>query len=255
MKNQKIFPPVALAIVAIGSGTALSFLGQFAIRSVASTNLSFAWVIISSGVLSAILGYLFKLPNWWIPINFVFPIATFICLSTTIPTWLYPVCFTLLILIYWNTTGERVPLYLSNSTTWRAVGDLTSQQSGAFLDLGCGLGGVLFYLSKRYPEKHYVGIESAPLPFIFAKTRQLINPQTNIEIIYGNFWHQNFNTYGSIYAFLSPVSMERLLEKVSNEMPMGSLFLSNTFTSPKTQPSQIVTLKDSRQTKLYIWHI
>jgi len=197
---------------------------------------------------------LFKLPNWWIPINFVFPIATYLCFSSSIPTWMYPVGFTVLILTSWNTTIEQVPLYLSNSTTFRAIGDLAAQQNGAFLDLGCGLGGILFYLSKRYPDKRFVGIESAPLPFIIAKARQLISTQTNIEIIYGDFWHHDFSTYGSIYAFLSPAPMERLLEKVSNEMPRGGLFISNSFASPKIQPSQIVSLVDSRQTVLYIWH-
>jgi SAM-dependent methyltransferase len=166
----------------------------------------------------------------------------------------YPVCLIVLILIYWNTAVERVPLYLSNSTTWQTIGDLTAQQNGAFLDLGCGLGGILFYLSKRYPEKHFVGIESAPLPFIIAKIRQLISPQTNIEILYGDFWHQDFSTYGFIYAFLSPAPMDRLLEKVSNEMHKGGLFISNSFFTPKIQPSQIFTLEDSRQTKLYFWY-
>jgi cyclopropane fatty-acyl-phospholipid synthase-like methyltransferase len=167
----------------------------------------------------------------------------------------YTFCFAVLILIYWNAAGDRVPFYLSNSTTWRAIGELTDQQSGAFLDLGCGLGGILFYISKRYPEKRCVGIESAPLLFIIAKARQLISPQTNIEIRYGNFWHQNFSNYSSIYAFLSPAPMERLLAKISNEMPRGGIFISNSFTTPKIQPSQIVTLEDRRQTELFIWYI
>ena len=255
MKKRNLLPPIALAIISIGLGTLLSLLGQVTIRSVTNINLSLAWVIMGSGVIGAVLGYLFKLPNWWIPINFVFPIATYLCLFSSIPTWLYPSCFAILISIYWNTAGERVPLYLSNSTTWCGIGDLIVQQNGAFLDLGCGLGSILFYLSKRYPEKRFVGMESAPLLFIIAKTRQLISPQTNIEIRYGDFWHQDFSSYASIYAFLSPAPMEQLLEKISNEMPRGGLFISNSFTTPKTQPSRIVTLEDSRQTNLYIWHI
>jgi hypothetical protein len=255
MKKRNLLPPINLAITSIGLGTLISFLGQFTIHSVTNVNLSIAWVMISSGVIGAILGRILKLPNWWVPINFVFPIATYLCLSSSIPAWVYPSCFSILILIYWNAAGERVPLYLSNSTTWRAIGDLTSQQSGAFLDLGCGLGGIIFYLSKRYPEKRCIGIESAPLPFIIAKVRQLISSQTNIEIRYGNFWHQDFSTYGSIYAFLSPAPMEQLLEKISNEMPRGGLFISNSFATFKTRPSQIVTLEDGRQTELYIWYI
>jgi SAM-dependent methyltransferase len=247
-------PPIVRAIAAIVLGVALSTLGKIILQSVANTNLSFAWVVFSSGAIAAILGYLFKLPNWWIPINLTFPIATYLCLFISIPIWVFPVCFGVLILIFWNTAIERVPLYLSNPTTWRAIGDLTAQQSGTFLDLGCGLGGLLLYLSKRYPEKFYVGIESAPLPYMIAKFRQIISPQINIEIRYGNFWNQDFGFYGTIYAFLSPAPMERLLEKISNEMPKGGFFISNSFATPKIEQSQIVTLEDNRQTKLYIWN-
>ena len=148
-----------------------------------------------------------------------------------------------------------MPLYLTNPTTWRAIGDLTAQQSGTFLDLGCGLGGILFYLAKRFPEKHCVGIESAPLPFIIAKVRLLISPQTNITIKYGDFWHQDLSNYSTIYAFLSPIPMERLLEKILNEMPIGGLFISNSFVTNKIQPNQIISLKDHRKTELYIWCI
>ena len=247
-------PPIARDLAAIALGSSLSLLGKIILQTVANTNLPFVWVIFSSGVIAAILGCLFKLPNWWIPINFIFPIATYLCLSIPISTWVYPVCFAVLILIYWNTANERVPLYLSNPTTWHAIGDLTAQQSGAFLDLGCGLGGLLFYLSKRYPEKHCIGIESAPLPYIIAKFRQIISPQNNIEIRYGNLWNLDFSIYGTIYAFLSPAPMERLLEKISNEMPKGGFFISNSFASPKIKQSKIVTLEDKRQTTLFVWY-
>ncbi len=254
MKKQFFFPPIAYAIVAIGLGISISFFLHFIIRSLVNVNLAIDWFVISSGVFGAIFGYLFKLPNWWIPINFIFPIATYLCLSSSIPTWVYPVCFTALILTSWNTVSEQVPLYLSNSTTLRAIGDLTARQKGAFLDLGCGLGGILFYLSKRFPDKRCVGIESAPLPFIIAKARQLISAQKNVEIRYGDFWHYDLSNYNSIYAFLSPAPMDRLLDKILNEMPRGGLFISNSFTSPKIQPNKIVSLVDSKQTELYIWH-
>ena len=254
-ENEILLLPIARALVAIGSGASLSFLGQFITYSITNSSFPLALVILNSSVIGAILGYLFKLPNWWIPINFIFPIAFYLCFFSSIPAWVYPVCFVILVLIYWNTAGEQAPLYLSNSTTWQAIGDLNSKQSGDFLDLGCGLGGILFYLAKRYPKKLCVGLESAPLPFIVAKIRQLLSPQTNIEIRYGDFWHHNFSSYGSVYAFLSPAPMEKLLEKILNEMPRGGLFISNSFTSSKIQPRCVITLRDRRQTELHIWYI
>ena len=157
-------------------------------------------------------------------------------------------------MIYWNTASENIPLYSSNPTTWRAIGDLITRQSGTFLDLGCGLGGLLLYLSKRYPEKRCIGIESAPIPYMIAKFRQIISPQNNIEIRYGDFWHQDFRVYCTVYAFLSPAPMEKLLEKVSNEMPKGGLFISNSFATAKIQQCQIISLEDRRRTRLHLWY-
>ena len=253
MTKLQLLPPIGGAIISIGLGTASALLGQLAIRTWTGITPSLIWVFIGSGIISAVLGHVFKLPKWWIPVNFAFPIAAYLSLSASIPSWVYLMCFLTLALVYWNAAGERVPLYLSNPTTWRAIDNLTQKHSGAFLDLGCGLGGILFYLAKRHPQKLYVGIESAPLPFLFAKARQILTHQANVDIRYGDFWKQDFSAYSTIYAFLSPAPMARVFEKISQEMPKGGTFISNSFAVPEIQPKDIITLEDSRQTELLIW--
>ena len=253
MTKRHLLPPIGWALISIGLGTATALFGQLAIRSWTEIIPPPIWVFICAGVIGAILGHVFKLPKWWIPVNFAFPIAAYLCLSISIPSWVYLLCFIVLSLVYWNAARERVPLYLSNPTTWRAINKLTLQQSGTFLDLGCGLGGIIFYLAKRHPDKLYVGIESAPFPFAIAKARQFLAHQTNVDIRYGDFWKEDFSAYSAIYAFLSPASMAKLFEKISLEMPTGGMFISNSFAVPAIQPKDTITLEDRRQTELLIW--
>ena len=255
LKNRPLFPSIAMALISIGIATAIALIGYFALRSWLGIEVSFFWVFSVAGGFAALLGLLLRLPVWWIPLNLVFPIAIYLCLSAGIPSWVYLLSFVVLALIYWNAAGERVPLYLTNSTTWQAINKLSANQDGAFIDLGCGLGGILFYLSEIHPDRRYTGIESAPLPYAFAKARQILSGRRNIEIRYGDFWKEDLGRYQTIYAFLSPAPMPRLYEKISTEMPKGGLFISNSFTVPEVEPDSVVRLDDARQTQLLAWYL
>ena len=56
-----------------------------------------------------------------------------------------------------------------------------------------------------------------------------------------------------VYAFLSPVPMTALWNKVEKEMKPGGLFISNSFPVPDIEPSEIVEVDDERQTQLYCY--
>jgi hypothetical protein len=49
--------------------------------------------------------------------------------------------------------------------------------------------------------------------------------------------------------------MAQKKKKISQEMPKGGTFISNSFAVPEIQPKDIITLKDRRQTELLIWII
>ena len=58
-----------------------------------------------------------------------------------------------------------------------------------------------------------------------------------------------------MYAFLSPEPMPKLWEKIVNEMPSGSVFISNSFAVPNVTPDDIWQLPDARQTILYLYRL
>lgn len=234
-------------------GVVVAFIGAIALKKWGNIPLEWVWICLLGGAIAAGVGRFFGLPPWWVPLNGFFPICVYILLSTDIPGWVYLLCFFVLALFYWNSANERVPLYLSNPTTWQALAKLTESRKGPFLDLGCGLGGALFYLASHYPERSYIVIESAPMPYFYAKMRQIVTRRRNVKILYGNFWGLNLGEYQTIYAFLSPAPMKVLFQKIESELAVGGQFISNSFVVPDKPASDSITLGDKRQTTLHIW--
>lgn len=207
------------------------------------------------GAMAALIGHGLGLQRWWAPLQFFLPFALAGARDLDLPSWLYLLAFLALALVYWNAAGERVPLYLSNKQTWRALESLLPKGPIRFMDLGAGLGGTGLFLAAHRPESHFTGIESAPLPFALAWLRHRCFGPANAQVHFGNLWQQDLSDSDVVYCFLSPAPMERLFAKARKEMRPGSLFISNSFTVPDQNPDRLQELTDRRGTKLLIWQM
>lgn len=205
--------------------------------------------------LAALLGHRFGQAKWWLIIHLLFAPALIWALSLGIaPSW-FLAAFLALFLVYWSVFRSQVPLYLSSRQAHAAIADLLPNQGGfSFLDLGAGLGGVLAYLSKSHPQGNYCGMEIAPLPFAIAWLRKTAGgaPYT---VSRDDFWEHPLTPYDVVYAYLSPVPMDRLWRKACAEMRPGSSLISNTFTIPGLQPEKIVELEDFHLSRLYVYRV
>ena len=221
------------------------------------------WAKVSIQAAGAVLvSYLFRLPLWWIAIQFIIPFAVVLAIIFDLPTWVYPLTFFALLLFYWNSADERVPLYLSNKTTWKALADLLEEDrlSGDnkpihFIDLGSGFSGTLVALARQFPRHTFTGAETAPLPYLVSIIRCQISGLDNVHVQRKSLWDADLSRYQWAYAFLSPEPMPRLFKKVISEMPKGSKFISNSFVVPNNPPTDTRILEDRRQTELHIWDI
>ena len=120
--------------------------------------------------------------------------------------------------------------------------------------LGQRVGFVIgFECDANADHAKFVGVETAPLPFVIAWSRARSSRLQNLRIIYGNIWKQDLGPFDVAYAFLSPAPMPRLYEKVKAEMRPGTLFVSNSFAVPEAPPDQTVSVSDSRATQLFVW--
>lgn len=202
------------------------------------------------GLIAAGLAALFRAEKWWLAIHILFSPLLFLTLSLNLSPHWFLAGFAFLSVTYWPTFRTRVPLYLSNATTTQALLALLPELPQQFVDLGCGTGGLLQRLALARPDCHFIGIESAPLPWLIAHIRCATLP--NCTILRGDLWHLKLNQADWVYCFLSPVPMPAMEQKARQEMQQGAHLISNSFPLP-TSPQQVLELEDSRHTQLFIY--
>lgn len=206
------------------------------------------------GVVAATIGVFFGLAKWWAGIQIALPFAAFYSANLEIPGFVWLLLFALCVLVYWNSARDGIPLYLSNSTTWSALAQLLPEKEGIrFIDLGGGVGGTALFLARNRPDAHILSMESAPIPAMISRLRWKWSGLSNVEMRSADFWKENLAAYQVVYAFLSPVPMNRLYEKVKAEMKPGSLFISNSFDVEGIQADEVLELNDNRKTKLHLY--
>lgn len=212
------------------------------------------WALLQ-GIVAARLGRGLGMEAWWIPIHGLFASGLVWTLGFGLP----PACalgaFGLLASLYWGVSRTRVPLFLSSRVAAHAVADLLPQgRSFSFLDLGCGLGGVLACVARARPAGRYYGIESAPLPFLLSRLRAALAAQS-CHISWGDFRDLDLGRYDVVYAYLSPAAMGDLWRKASREMHSGSLLISNSFDIPGVPPTMTVATGAQGDSALLLWRM
>jgi SAM-dependent methyltransferase len=194
------------------------------------------------------------LPSWWMPIQALFVPCLLATLHLSLPPEIFLAGFILLWLVFRSSVKDRVPLYLSDATTRRALAGLLPLSSEfSFLDLGSGLGGTLTYLAAQRPDGKFQGVESAPAPFAMSWLR--LRRRANAHVRFADLWRENLSAYDVVYAFLSPDPMPDLWRKARAEMRPGALFISNSFEVPGVLPTRTLLLEDFRRTRLLIWRM
>lgn len=249
MTTDQPIPPLRAAMLAQVFG-ALIALGLIALlyRKLLAIPLAVACL---QGVCAAFVSRKLEAPPWWQPIHLAFmPLAVLASGLDIAPGWYFG-AFALLLLVFWRTDRSRVPLYLSNRTAALAVANLMPPEPCRVVDLGCGNGALVRLLARRRADCSFLGIEHAPLPWLWARLSTL--GMSNCRIEYGDFWRLSMAEFGVIYAFLSPAPMPRLWAKARAESRPGTLLISNSFGIPDASPSRTICLDDRRGTRLFCY--
>jgi len=218
-------------------------------------------VIAAQSLFAMVLSYAFGLRRWWLGVQFALPVLAWASLALAAPSWVYLAVFVALLLVYSNASSERVPLYLSNRTTWAAISQMISAETVAqdrhdapsFVELGCGLGGAIAYLSKAHPDWRFVGVENAPGPYLISRLRLI--GRSNAQVEFKSLWDVDFGDFDVAYAFLSPAPMPRLIARANAEMKAGALLISNSFWAPDLPYDGAAELNDGRKTSLFFKRI
>ena len=203
---------------------------------------------------AASVGRALGLAPWWIALNGGFPVIVTGAAAVSLdPLW-YLAAFLMMVAFYWSTFRTQVPLFLSNRGAIEALARLLPQDRAVrLLDVGCGTGTVLAGLAGLRPADQLEGVEIAPMPYAIARLRaKLSNARFGVSRL--DLWSEDLASYDVVYAFLSPVPMPALWQKVRAEMRPGSLFVSNTFDVPGVPPETVITLDGGRRA-LLVWRL
>lgn len=252
--NEQVTPHwlhLAVQTGALAASHTLTWAGQLAFGTAPSTWLANS---ILAGTLALALSIALGLPWWWKLIHALFLPASILALSAGIPPQWYLWSFIFLFLIFRSAAIGKIPLYFSGQRTTRALAGLLKGRANVrFIDLGAGIGSVTHDLARALPEGEFAGVENSVVPWLIGRLRTL--GAANHRWTFGNFWQIPLDSYNVVYAFLSPAPMARLWEKAQKEMCPGSLFVSNSFRCPGTEPAFIIEIGDWRKTELFCYTI
>ena len=249
-------PPVFIAVASQIIAFVVVFPTAAWIGRGTDTGLPIVGILLVQGVAAGLISRFAGLARWWIVFQIALPPAALAVYELHIPGWVYLLAFVLLTAVFWNTVSERVPLYLTNHETMLAIDKLLpTDRPFRFVDIGCGLASVLSPLARRHPDSEFVGVESAPLPYMLAAIRLWILGYKNARLVFGPMWAHSLTPYDVVYCFLSPAPMAAMFDKARREMPADGLFISNSFLVPGHQPDEIVEVGDGRRTKLLLWRL
>jgi SAM-dependent methyltransferase len=248
LARRATMPPLARAACA-------QTLAWIAVQLLASLIPGGAWAMLAAQcAIAAALGKVLGLAPWWIALNAGFPLLVTGAAAVSLnPVW-YLAAFLVMVAFYWSTFRTQVPLFLSNKRAIEALAELLPRDRAIrLLDVGCGTGTVLAGLAGRRPSDQLEGVEIAPMPYAIARLRAKLS-NNRFEVSRLDLWRRDLACYDVVYAFLSPVPMAALWQKVRAEMRPGSLFVSNTFDVPGVPPDRVITLGEGRRA-LFVWRL
>lgn len=246
-------PPFAKALVAQAAGLLATLLLVTAAGLFGSLQFPLMAIAFLQGGLAALFTHGLGMMSWWLPIQFLFMPGLLAGLALDVAPYWYLLVFLLLLVVYGSVFRSQVPLYLSSRAAWQAVADLLPCKPGLrVIDLGSGLGGLPGFLIRIRPDGHFVGIETAPLPFAMGWLRCALK---GCDMRFGSLWKHDLGSYDLVYAYLSPVPMADLWRKVKAEMKPESLFVSNTFAVPGVVATKTVEVDDFHASTLYIYRL
>jgi hypothetical protein len=138
----------------------------------------------------------------------------------------------------------NVPLVSTSRTSYGRIESALSIRPGDVVyELGSGNGHMLDELSRKYPEARFVGIERNPLLYLYAKlnARMHGNPK-NLSFRRADFYRTDFSEATRIYAYLLPLTMERLYPRFA-ERSAPLRFVSLAFQFKQLPPTERIELQ------------
>lgn len=212
------------------------------------------WVLVH-GLLAAVFAGLAGERGARLAMHGLFLPAALVGAGLPVPSGVWLVAAGLIALTSHNALRERVPLFLTSAAARRQLIELLpADRPIRFVDAGCGVGGVVVDVARERPTLACVGLETAWLPWLVARLRCAGSPN-RARALRQDLWDYPLGQVDLLYAYLSPVPMERLWAKACAEMRPGSVVVSNTFAVPGATAEVCLPVDDLTGSVLRVYRI
>ncbi len=123
-------------------------------------------------------------------------------------------------------------------------------------DFGCGYGGVLYEVSKKYGCRGR-GYEINPSVVFVSHILSFFYPKDirkKVRIFLGNMYKVNLEKADIVFLFLLPNTVKKLEKKIKEECKSGTFVICNTFKFEKIEP--IYEIKSEKKLEsIYVYEI
>lgn len=131
---------------------------------------------------------------------------------------------------------------------------LTDSLHGPIIDLGSGWGTLVIAAARRHPERQVIGYELSWLPWLVSVLLKRFYRVDNLTLYRQDFHRAALNDAAILFCFLYPKGMDNLVKKLCQDNVTRVKIISNSFALNNTQPTNVIQLQDSYQTKIYVYH-
>lgn len=159
-----------------------------------------------------------------------------------------------LILLLFKMTKMIAPYVPSHGRDLSRIKKLVEKyQINSVLDLGCGPGGIINYLSNQNPAGKFRGIEISPLLCTIAKLRFVL--KKNVTVSYGNCFNHDWGGYDSLFMFWLPQSFVKYESKIKKKLIPGQYIISYTFPIEWLADKLLEIDRPEKQLPIYVYKI
>ena len=241
-------PPAAQAGLTQAGATVLAILPIAAGLEVTLAQ----WAVVQAAIALRI-ATLAGAARWWLPLHLAFVPGLVWANGLQIPAIAWGIALVTLAGIYGSTFRTQVPLFLTAGSVRARLAELLApDRSLRFIDLGCGLGGVIAALKRARPECEFHGVELAPVPYLVSCWRAR---RAGCNVARLDLMAVDLSAFDVVYAFLSPAPMPALWAKAKREMRPGTLFVSLAFPVPNERAHEVIAVSERTRHTLYLWRM
>lgn len=123
-------------------------------------------------------------------------------------------------------------------------------------ELGSGWGPLVMDAAKLFPEARVIGVEFSFLAVQFSRLRAFLFGRKNVEIRRDDFFKQDLRDADLIIFYMLESILEKLSPKLIEELPQGTVIVSNTFTIKGWEPVAVhEVMKKPLPLKVYVYKV